>query len=227
VARIDLNSAGRPFVNHRPLVVLTAIVALVGAVATFANGYGLLGSLAESRALRARLAATRAEAAEARAAAAALADRTPDRERKRLRKVAASATVLIEKRRLSWTRLFDQLEAVLPRDVRVLTVTPDVRERQLLLMLDCVAKNNEGKLKLYEKLYEAPFGEAYLMGETVVEDEVRFQVRCVYDPGGVDAEPIWEPMPWQSQTPPWRQAAAGNGGPGDGRGGEPAAGGGR
>jgi Tfp pilus assembly protein PilN len=198
MARLDLNVASRPFVNERPLSRATAAVVVLLLAASFANAYGFFGALHESRTLRARLVAARTEAARALAEAKELGGRYGDRERRRLKAVAESTTAIIERRRLSWSRLFDQLEMVLPRDVRILRIVPGVQGSEMVLVMECFARDDDAMQRFYSKLHEPPFRDAYILGEMVESDKIRFQVRCRYETQGGEASPVWEKlMPWE------------------------------
>ena len=201
VARLELNVAARPFVNERPLVVATAVLVVVLAAASFTNIFTLLGALREGRERSARVIAAVSEAAEARAEAKRLGATLTDRERRRLRAVAASTTAIIDKRRLSWTRLFEQLELVLPRDVRILSVQPNPEGRHMTLLMECIARSDEALHKFFRKLDEPPFREAYILAQSLEEGKVRFSVRCRYETAGAAAVAIYEPMSWQLATP--------------------------
>src|SRR5437879_5455250 len=104
MARLDLNLASRPFVNARPLVLCTAVAALLLAAFTFLNVYWLFGAWHESFRLGREVAANRAEIDEARTSAAKLAKSISEVDRRRIRAVAVTTREIIEKRRLAWTR---------------------------------------------------------------------------------------------------------------------------
>jgi type IV pilus assembly protein PilN len=209
VAKIDLNVASRPFINARPLerALLAAGIGL--ALLSFANGYRMFAALRAARVTSQGLRAMKAETELARSETRRLGNEFSDPERKRIRQVAASTNGMIRKRKLSWTRLLDQLERVLPRDVRILQISPEAQGRQMALLMDCLAKDNEAKLKLYGKLHEAPFSEAYILGESLERDRIRFSVRCRYDPGGADAVPLDEPASWERRAATPSRAALG------------------
>lgn len=55
---------------------------------------------------------------------------------------------LVDRRTFSWTGLFARLEQVLPRDVRLVSIAPDVKEGQVLLEVVAIARPSQAGLSL-------------------------------------------------------------------------------
>ncbi len=147
------NLATRPFYNER-LVRGVLIVALAGAAAWAAVNVATVMSLSQQGAMlgeRVRSEGLRAAAARTDA----------DRVRRgldaaQLQRVAQSATEanqLIQQRTFSWTELFNQFEATLPADVRLVQVQPQAdAEGRLMVALTVVSRRIEDLDLFIERL---------------------------------------------------------------------------
>jgi len=182
MAKLDLNLSHRPFVNLRPLNVAVVVIGVILAVATFVNVFTTLGALARYRTLAARAAHDEAALARGEERARMIGDTIDPLEARRIRRGASALKAVIQQRRLSWSRLFDQLAAALPADVRILSVRPGVSDSGIDLVMEATAKNNEAKLDFYRRLNETPFRDAVLMSEQIEPKMIRFAIRCEYDP---------------------------------------------
>jgi Tfp pilus assembly protein PilN len=118
------NLARRPFVNARPVARLAAALWLVGVVLAVANVLAVSAYLSDSREKRERLdtleaavasALERADTVEAELAGLDLAD---------LNDRVAFLNRRIAERAFTWGRLFDDLSAVLPQEVRIVGISP-------------------------------------------------------------------------------------------------------
>lgn len=163
-----LNLATHPLRNERlpALVVTLALVVLVGVSVEHAL---VVRRLLPSRtsALHRRVADLEAEAARLRKEAAGLRGPRPD---------AASVKQwgllkeLVDRRAFSWTELFARLEEVQPPGVRLLSITPNVREGDLRLELKAVARTAEEGFDFLRALQQQrDFPEATLLS---VDDAV-------------------------------------------------------
>lgn len=188
--KLNLNVALRPFVNQRPLALATLLLALSVAVLTFANVQHLMRALNRHHTLSIRMAENRGEEEAARAATAALQEDLGEREVRLVRRIAKKISSVIETRRLSWSRLFDELARVLPNNVRVVNIVPDVQAKRINLLLTGLAKTNDGKLEFLTHLQQPPFSAARLMGESPGQDGVtEFSINCRYDPDATATPP--------------------------------------
>jgi len=147
------NLATRPFYNER-LVRGVLIVALAGAAAWAAVNVATVMSLSQQGAMLGERVRS-----EGRRAAAARTD--ADRVRRgldtaQLQRVAQSATEanqLIQQRTFSWTELFNQFEATLPADVRLVQVQPQADDQgRLMVALTVVSRRIEDLDAFIERL---------------------------------------------------------------------------
>lgn len=162
--RIGINLASEPFQPRRPVIAATvALAALLLAL------LGVLVYLGMGE--RARLRATREAVARLEQEARALAA-----EQARLEAVlrqAENAEVLehslfynslLYRKGISWTRLFDDLEQVMPHNVRLISIRPQLgADNEVMLDMVVGAESSEPVVALLAKLESSPrFGQTYV-----------------------------------------------------------------
>jgi Tfp pilus assembly protein PilN len=196
---LDLNLASRPFRNNTPL--------WAGHAALLA-GVLLFGSWNVRTYLRAveNLEALQADIGSVERQLAALDRRDQDAQRaarefdlKTLQVQADEANEIILRRGLSWTRLFNQLEKVVPYEVRATAVRPIYGTREAAaarntpfegvvpIGVEGLAQSLEAFLEFERALIMDPHfsGVEPLRTEsTPGANEVRFELRFLYDPEG-------------------------------------------
>ncbi|MGC8793216.1 MAG: hypothetical protein ACP5U2_07465 [Bryobacteraceae bacterium] len=162
--RIGINLASEPFRPRRPVIVAAAMMAglLLAVLATLAY----LGVQE-----RARLSATREAVARLEDEARAL---TAEQARlEALLRRAENAEVLehslfynslLYRRGISWTRLFDDLEQVIPHNVRLISIRPQLgAENEVLLDMVVGAESSEPVVALLARLENSPrFGQTHV-----------------------------------------------------------------
>ena len=200
MAKLKLNLARQPFVNQRPLLVASSVAAVVVAALTFVNVYRVSDALDRHRLLTQRMAENRVEAAAARDATRALREGVGKDEVKRVKQVARSFWDMIQKRRLSWSRLLDELAQVLPKDVKVQSVVPSVQENYVNLIIKGYAKSDEAMHQFLNQLYDRPFSNARLLDKERSQGMTWFNATCRYDA---------VPRPGQATAPAPAPAASG------------------
>jgi hypothetical protein len=186
VKPITLNLASRPFRNNNVVgsVLGTAAAAIV--LATSYNLYIFLnygGSYAElqrqERESRARLATLDAEERK-------LAKEIEARDFRRAYDRGRFASELILKRSFSWTLLFNKLEAVVPREVMMTAIRPNIGAKGIEVHVQGVAKNHGGLIAFEEALQGNPaFGNAYPINERRLNPsrpEIAFALKFDYLP---------------------------------------------
>jgi hypothetical protein len=122
------NLSTRPFYNEKMVSLGVGLVLLVALGLTMFNTLQLMSLLRERRVLNAHIARDRGEATRITAQADAI-RRTVDQPRLQL--LASStreANALIDQRTFSWTEFFGLVEKALPRDVRLMGVSPRVEK---------------------------------------------------------------------------------------------------
>ena len=147
------NLATRPFYNER-LVRGVLIVALAGAAAwaavnvttvmSLSQQGAMLGERVRSEGLRAAAARTDADGVRRGLDAAQLMS---------VARSATEANQLIQQRTFSWTELFNQFEATLPADVRLVQVQPQTDDQgRLMVALTAVSRRIEDLDAFIERL---------------------------------------------------------------------------
>lgn len=154
--RITLNLASRPFRNNTIVgsVLAGAVAALIAA--TVYNGYVFLNYgghyrhlQGEERQHRERLAALETEERD-------LSRKIASRDFRHLYGRGVFAGNLILKRSFSWTLLFNRLEDLVPPEVMMTAVRPNISGEKTVIRVDGVARNHGGLLALEESLQKNP-----------------------------------------------------------------------
>lgn len=159
------NLARQPFLNLRPLRRVAAALTLAGVALTAWNvvSYLRAGSGAAQRS--AELARLTAETAAARARLATIESDLAARDLAAENRRAIFLNDRIAERTFDWNALFDRLAEVLPRGVRLRSLTPrlgaapadgDAARPVVSLGLDAEAEDGEAMLELVDNLFAHP-----------------------------------------------------------------------
>jgi len=184
--RIAINLASQPFQPRRPVLAATA----AGAVLLTA----LLGALIYlGRAESVRQASARAAVARLESEIQALAAEQSRLEAV-LRRPENAAVLerslffngLLYRKGISWTRLFDDLEQVMPHNVRLISIRPQVNARnEVLLDMVVGADSSEPVVALLSRLESSPrFGETYVHNRippSQSEPLLRYRISVKYE----------------------------------------------
>jgi hypothetical protein len=120
------NLSTRPFYNARAVNMALGLLALVVLAVTAFNVVQATRLTLAQRTLGAHAAESEAEAARLRTQAATIRARIDPKELSVVSAAAREANAIIDRRAFSWTELFSQVEAVLPEDVRITAMKPEV-----------------------------------------------------------------------------------------------------
>lgn len=184
--KITINLASEPFRPHRP-VVATAMV-----------GGGLLALLLAALIYagvneRRRLAATREAVSRLEAEVQALVAEQNSLEAVLRRPENAEVlehslffNSLLYRKGISWTRLFDDLEQVMPHNVRLISIRPQVSPKnEVLLDMVVGADSSEPVVALLSRLESSPrFGETYVHNRippSQSEPLLRYRISVKYE----------------------------------------------
>lgn len=179
--RERVNLATRPFRNETTPVLLFALAWTValGLTAVHARTVRRLTSASVS-ALQGEARALEAESARLREEAARLRGPAPGRET-----VARWARLkeLVDRRTFSWSGLLSVLEEALPRDVRLVSIAPDVREGEVRLEIVAVARSVDAGLEFVKVLEDRPeFSDVFPLGSSVRPEGSEFRYHLRYRP---------------------------------------------
>jgi Tfp pilus assembly protein PilN len=150
------NLASRPFLNTRPVWLVTACAG-VAALILIAVNIGFY--VRSNRVLRPQIEYRNGLLAEERALAADLSGQVSELEQVPWRSLASrveATNVILRERAFSWLRLLDDVERVMPYDVRILRVSPSIGPDDVELGLVVVARTREAMLEFLENLLADP-----------------------------------------------------------------------
>ncbi|HEX6802508.1 MAG TPA: hypothetical protein VF133_02425 [Terriglobales bacterium] len=190
--RIDINLASQPYEDSRRFWgqwgTGLALLALMTALLAFLAVTGFLRAQVDRREmskLRAQISAYDAEKSEA----ISLLNRPQNRE---MREQSRFLNELFQRKALSWTRVFEDLERVMPAHLRVLSIHPDLgsdNNVDIKLMVggdsleqaqDLIKKmENSNRFHQTRIVSERFAGEEQSSGHT---DKVQFEIEALYNP---------------------------------------------
>jgi len=100
----------------------------------------------------------------------------------------------IQRKSLSWTRIFMDLERIMPTGLHVVSITPELnKDNQLGVRLLVGGNSHEKAVELVHRMEESStFRRAQLHSETMTQgtpDPVQFEITSIYVPSQPSAEP--------------------------------------
>ena len=191
--RPALNLASRPFRNERLPALLVALSAVALALVTLRHAF-VLKDLLPGRvsALDREALGLERELAELRDEEGRLRAPRPDPERLSQWKALRG---LVDQRAFSWTTLLASLEDLLPQGVRLVSITPLVKDGRVTLDVIGVARRFEDRNQLLRALDESPeFEDVFLRTASDSDRGEEFTCTARYLPG-VASRPAAEQAP--------------------------------
>lgn len=181
------NLAARPYRDYRPVwAVAAALLLLAGALLAYniQTAWRYFATTQETRveieALEQQIAKERERAADARATVARFDTTT-------LQARSVFVNDRIAERAFSWSALLDDLEKVLPDDVRLTRLGPKALPNgTYVIAIDCVAKTEDGMVDLIRGFFRNPkFARPTPTSEAVSDEGIyRFSLKVEYSPAG-------------------------------------------
>lgn len=181
------NLASRPLLNTRPVWLVTTVAALIAIVFAAVDIRMMMANrrdLAEQYTHREQLHAQYLELeAEVKRHVSVL-EQVPWRT---LSRRVERVNLIMRERTFSWQLLLDDIERVMPYEVRLTRISPKVEEDSFQLSLIAVARNREAMLEFIDNLVADPaFSEPLPMRETGPEGgssvNYLFTLRVTYEP---------------------------------------------
>ncbi|MFQ5670754.1 MAG: PilN domain-containing protein [Acidobacteriota bacterium] len=159
--RLDINLARRPFTNDTLLLFLLGALLGLSLGLTGWNAYRFMSTGSQVAALSDQREALEKHRRDAEQEERRL-RRTLEKSRNELLASRATfANTLIQSHNFSWTKLFNELEQVMPKGMRLVSIRPRV-EDGIWIQLDGMARDNESFWELQERLENWPvFGNVY------------------------------------------------------------------
>ncbi len=162
--RIAINLASEPFRPRRPVVAATAALAALLLAVLGAVLYMGVEERARLRATREAVARLEQEARTLAAEQARLEAILRQAENAEVLEHSIFYNSLLHRRGISWTRLFEDLEQVMPHDVRLISIRPQLgAHNEVLLDMVVGAESSEPVVALLARLENSPrFGQTYV-----------------------------------------------------------------
>ncbi len=222
MSRGHLNLAAEPFVNTRPVIRLSVLLWLVGVLFLAGNVWLYWDFLTGRSDVHARLAEVDHSIATERQRIDALDRELAGFDLEQQNDQASFLNDRIDRRRFSWSRLFDELAAILPRDVRLQSLRPagvedntarrrqsrstqdEVKGDRVVLNIDGEARTDQAILDFVDALFAEPsFEKPDLQRQAKENDKlIRFSLDAIYRPPAADrVPPAAQAAPASAQAP--------------------------
>jgi type IV pilus assembly protein PilN len=211
--RLDLNLATRPYRDVRQFLMTWGMGAAALALLTLALGSYVIYAWRESRSMREQISQVRSEIDKLdreRAAGLALLNQPQNRE---IASQAAFLNGLIARRSFSLTRLFMELERIMPPRLHVVSITPSLNKaNQIEIHMLVGGDSREQAVELVKRLEDSPaFRQPELRAESFGAfpggDRVQFDIGSIYVPPAGLSEQAKE-VKGKEETPGKEQAPA-------------------
>jgi Tfp pilus assembly protein PilN len=180
------NLSTRPFYNERAIHALAAVLALVVIAVTVWQVARVIRLSAYKTELNAAIARDKNEAERLAREAADIRRGLDQKELAVVAAAAKEANGLIEQRTFSWTQLFNHLEATLPEDVMLTSISPEFDEGVTHVNMEIQGRGGDVIDSFWERLEKTgAFHDIEWSGLTVSEEGVhRLQMSAVYTGAG-------------------------------------------
>lgn len=153
---ITPNLASRPFLNTRPVWLVTGAAALITVLLIALN---VLSYVRAGRTLAPQIEQRDRLLVQERALVAGMSGLVAELEKVPWRSLGArieATNVILKEHNFSWLAMLDDLEEVMPYDVRLLQVSPGVDPSGVTLQLRVVAKTREAMIEFLDNLIADP-----------------------------------------------------------------------
>lgn len=184
---IKNNLASAPLVNYALYFIGCIVLAAITVSFAFWNGMSLVHWKKENDTLNAKIGQQRAQTAE-------LQRQSNDLQRK-IDTIKTPAFVseteffnqVIKRRVFSWTKLLDEFERLLPKNVRMISVSPSIQDETIGIKLDVSARSLNDIVELITAFQSSPnFSNVVFRSEQDQEDgQLGASVSMEYFPGGI------------------------------------------
>jgi hypothetical protein len=154
--KLRLNLATKPLENKRPFLALTGTLGALGILLLLLLSHGAFKSWRANRDLRLEIAHRESEIQNYKQKQAALQDYFRSPQVQQVLDRAAFLNSLIGERSFPWTKIFMDLEKILPAGVRVVNIAPTLRNGKAVVQITVGAATDESKIKFLEELEKSP-----------------------------------------------------------------------
>jgi Tfp pilus assembly protein PilN len=150
--KLRLNLSTTPLDNKRPFLAATGVLVVVGVLTFVLLGHAAYSSWRSSRALRSEISRWQSEINANREKQATLEAYFQTTQAKQVLDRAAFLNSLIGQRSFPWTKVFMDLEQILPPGVRVVSISPKLENSRAQVELTIGAESDESKIKFLQNL---------------------------------------------------------------------------
>lgn len=191
--KIRLNVATKPLESHRRFIAGATLLGVVGLVALVMLSTSVYRTWRQNRGERATIDRYENQLVAMRGERQQLAGFFDSSKTKTVMDRAAFLNSLIDQRSFPWTKIFTDLEKVLPPGVRVVSIAPKMRNGKVDVKLVVGATDDKGKIKFLDALQSSPaFSQVRVNSETRATesegaDQVDVDLDAVYS-GATAAE---------------------------------------
>ena len=183
---LHLNIASKPHRDFGPVYTVAIVAGVITLLLMINNGQAAYRYLVNTRQTRAELARIEAEISREGQAAASIEASIARVDVKSLTAQTSYINTQIADRAFSWSQLLDDLERVVPRDVRLNSLNPafDEKTRMIKLSMQFHGKTHNGLVNLLQAMLADPrFQSTFPTSESRNEDgSYSFQVSTMYRP---------------------------------------------
>ena len=169
---IHLNLAARPYRDYRQVYAVVVVVSLLTAFLMLNNIETYVQYIHETKSTRAKIAQIEAQTRIEQQKEQVAKQRVASLDLRKLEGQTRFINAKLAERAFSWSRLLDELESILPDDVRLVTVSPQFTEEgPINLRLDFEAKSGDGMMTIINRMHADPqFREPFPHNETARDD---------------------------------------------------------
>ena len=150
--KLRLNLSTAPLDNKRPFLAATSALAAVGVLTFLLLSHAAYTSWRSSRDLRSEISRWQTEIRANREKQATLEAYFQTAQAKQVLDRAAFLNSLIGQRSFPWTKVFMDLEQILPPGVRVVNISPKLESGRAQVELTIGAESDESKIKFLQNL---------------------------------------------------------------------------
>ncbi|HJQ38369.1 MAG TPA: hypothetical protein VKB93_14625 [Thermoanaerobaculia bacterium] len=182
---IHLNLAARPYRDYRPVYAVVVLMSLVTAFLMLNNVETWYRYKHDTRSTSGKIDTIDAKIRDERQKQEIAQRRLRNLDLATLDAQTRFINAKLSERAFSWSTLLDELESILPQDVRLMTVGPTFNpDGTIQLALDLEAKSSTGMITTINRMNADPqFGNPFPDQETMVEGGLyRFNLRVQYLP---------------------------------------------
>lgn len=193
---IHLNLASRPYRDYRPVYALAAAMGILTAFLLITNAQTYYRYKHETASTRAKIAEAEVQARRERERAQAVQHRLSNLDLARLDAQTRYINERLAERAFSWSTLLDELESVLPDDVRLISIAPAfVPSGPIKLTLQLQSRSANGMVETINRMHRDPqFARPFPSSEAMTGETFDFNMTVDYlPPSGPALQPKAQP----------------------------------